>query len=131
MFIILSIDPGLDKCGIAVVSHEQVYTKEIIQVSALIDSVSDIMGIYDISKVIVGNGTGSNNIINQLKKRLSIPIITVDESNTTLRARELYIKENPPRGIYRFIPKGLIAPKKPYDDYTAVIIAKDYLNEKI
>jgi hypothetical protein len=51
----------------------------------------------------------------------------VDERDTTLRARELWRRAEPPRGLARLLPPGLRSPPGPIDDYAAWAIALRYL----
>ncbi len=60
---------------------------------------------------------------------LGVPVEVVDEKYSTLRARERYFRENPPRGLRRFIPISLQTPREPYDDCAAVILAEQFLQE--
>ena len=65
--------------------------------------------------------------------RTAIPKISVklvDEKFSSTRARARFFQENPPRGIRRLIPRGLLTPERPYDDYVALILAEDYLHAR-
>jgi len=57
----------------------------------------------------------------------NIPVLSAPERNTSLRAREVYFREYPPRGWRRLIPRGLLLPPRPIDDYAAFLIAIDWL----
>ena len=74
MFKLISIDPGKYKCGLvlAEISEKKVYEAIIIKSELLEDYVRNLNTVEDISKVIIGNGTSSSEIIekmNFLKKR--------------------------------------------------------------
>lgn len=122
--MILAIDPGLQKCGIALLDNKQVKLKEIVHRNQIISRIIEL----GVNEVVVGGGTGSATIIEELKKN-SIKVIEVDEKNTTLYARKLYWIDNPPKGLLRFIPKGLLFPPRPIDDYAAVVIGQQYLEK--
>lgn len=79
--------------------------------------------------VVVGNGTGSAQLARRLRARGVEPLL-VDEKGTTLRARELYFRDHPPRGMLRLLPPGMRAPPRTIDDYAAVAIALRWLAER-
>ena len=84
---VLSIDPGKCKCGLvlAEISKKKVHKAIILKSELLEDYVRNLNTLEDISKIIIGNGTTSREIIQKLdffKKE----IITFDEKNTTYRA---------------------------------------------
>ena len=88
MLRVISIDPGKYKCGLvlAEISEKKVYKAIIVKSESLGDYVRNLNNVEDISKVIVGNGTRSNEIIQKLdffKKE----IIIFEEKNTTFRAK--------------------------------------------
>jgi RNase H-fold protein (predicted Holliday junction resolvase) len=129
MRAVLAIDPGCCKCGLAVVSDGDVLHKEVVTREEVAAAAAALAARYSVEKVIVGNGTGGDALVEAL--RTVIPpnsIETVDEANSSRRARARYLKENPPRGIRRLIPRGLQYPDRPYDDYVALILAEDYLH---
>src|SRR5579872_2784796 len=75
--------------------------------------------------ICVGHATMSDKVVRLIRTRWpQAPITIVDESNTTLHARRLYYEDHPPRGILRFIPRGLLVPKEPLDGYAALLILK-------
>jgi len=131
MNIVVAVDPGSQKCGVAVASPKSVLLQEIVSSSKLPDRVAELARIYSADGIIVGDGTGSGPLIKELSARISqVPIERVDESHTSERARKEYLKANPPKGLRRFIPACLLYPDSPYDDYVAVILARDYFNPR-
>ncbi len=127
MSIILSIDPGRDKCGLAVVSEAGVLHKEVTQTAEVPDKISMLTSKYDITRIIVGLGTGSTPLVENIRSKTNLPIEFVNERNSTLRARIRFFEENPPKGLLRLIPRGMLTPNRPYDDYVAVILAEDFM----
>jgi len=127
---VLAIDPGSSKCGLALVSLDRVLHKTIVSGESILSAITDLSAEYSIDVIVVGNGTGSSRLIDALKSAISIPIETVEEKFSTLKARRRFFEENPPRGLRRLIPRGLLTPDRPIDDYAAVIIAEDYLARK-
>ena len=81
-----------------------------------------------VAMVCVGNATRSAEVVAALRKRWPrLPIAVVDERNTSLEARRRYYGDHPPRGIWRWVPRGLLVPKEPLDGYAALLIVERYL----
>ena len=127
--IVLSIDPGRDKCGIAIVSLDGILiTHSVIATKCLLEKVAELINDFTVYSVIIGNGTSSSDCRKKMSSLKSIKgIEMVDEYGTTELARKRYFKDNPPRGFRRLIPLGLQVPPEPYDDYAAIILAERYL----
>ena len=125
---ILAIDPGTSKCGIAVLSRSFCLYKGIVRKEALKSEVNRILKEFSPEKIIIGNGTASRDIVAIFNDIQDMEIVLVDEKNSTLEARRLYFKENPPRGIWKLFPISLLTPNRDYDDYVAVIIGKRYFD---
>ncbi len=127
-FILLSIDPGTHKCGLAVVSgNGALLHREVCLTPALMVSVKLLMKKYVPQKIILGDATYSDTIAEMLMEAGFTEIIFFNEWRLTDRARKLYFKENPPRGLRKLIPLTLQTPPVPYDDYAAWLLALDYL----
>jgi len=131
MVKLLSIDPGKCKCGLvlAEISEKKVYKAIIIKSSLLEDYVRNLNAVEDISKIIIGNGTTSREIIEKLdffKKE----IITFEEKNTTLRAKTRYFELFPIRGLKCLIPREIFILNKNLDAISALIILEDYCKMK-
>jgi RNase H-fold protein (predicted Holliday junction resolvase) len=127
---VLAIDPGSAKCGIAVVlKDEGVAVRTIVSPSDIPDTVKLLAARFTPDVIVIGGGTGSDMAISALSV-ISIPIYVVDERLSTQNARERYFKDNPPRGWRRFVPRGMLVPSQPYDDYAAVLLAEAFLYEK-
>ncbi len=78
-------------------------------------------------KVIIGNSTGRKRVV-QIIKKMKLDFETFEERQSTLEARKLYFKMNPPRGLKKLLPKGLLFPPVAIDDWSAVIIGQRYLS---
>ena len=131
MFKLISIDPGKYKCGLvlAEISEKKVYEAIIIKSELLEDYVRNLNTVEDISKVIIGNGTSSSEIIekmNFLKKE----IITFEEKNTTYRAKARYFELFPISGFRFLIPREVFILNKNLDAISALIILEDYCKIK-
>lgn len=127
--LVLAIDPGREKCGIAVVHKQKgVLYKNIVNTSQLIEAVVLNSDHYQTSLVVLGSGTSSIKAREKLHAaNAKLDIVLVDEYRTTDAARIRYWQENPPCGFKRFIPVTMLVPPVPVDDYAAVIIAEKYL----
>ena len=130
--MLMGIDPGRNKCGVAVLTDEgKEVLKEISKTSDLSKKLEDLLQDYSIDKIILGNGTYADKVFNILKLFFDEKeIIFVEEENSTYIAEEKYLKENPPLGL-SFLNKVMkFKPKRPLDDYTAVVLVEKYLNKK-
>lgn len=78
------------------------------------------------AEVVIGGGTGRRALRAALWARGWTPH-EVDERDTSLHARELWRRAEPPRGLARLLPPGLRSPPGPIDDYAAWSIALRYL----
>ena len=131
--IIIAIDPGREKCGIAVVHKEQGrLMKGVIQTHELASKINEIIAKYPIRELVIGDGTSSREAIGTLEEikinNQSLKIILIDEKHSTDEARRRYWAENPPRGLKRLIPVTMQVPPNPVDDYVAVILAERYFS---
>jgi RNase H-fold protein (predicted Holliday junction resolvase) len=125
---VLAIDPGRDKCGVAIVSESGVLSKAVVETPTLAKFLAQLKEEFHIDRAIVGNGTNSKKVSDVVKRVLGLLPEFVDEYYTTLEARKRYFKENPPKGLARLIPVSMQVPKVPFDDYVAVILAEKYLH---
>lgn len=127
--MILAVDPGSHKCGIAVVDEQGVVLeKQVIPTMELSKTVDVIMNKYRIATFVVGDRTNSR-IISDILKPFGLPVEMVDENNSSLEGRRRYLQAHS-RGLWRFIPIGLRIPGEAYDDYVAVILAERFLKKK-
>ena len=131
MLKIVSIDPGKYKCGLvlAEISEKKVYEAIIVKSELLGDYVRKLNKVEAISKIIVGNGTNSSEIIQQLDF-LKKEIITFEEKNTTYRAKARYFELFPIRGLKFLIPREVFILNKNLDAISALIILEDYCKMK-
>ena len=132
--LVIAIDPGREKCGMAVVHREQgVLVRKVVSTELLTEEIGRYFTKYDGPLIVVGDRTGSLAVRNRLQQTLQgtkeVRIIAVDEHRSTEEARRLYWRENPPRGMKRLIPLGMQVPPCPVDDYVAVILAHRYFDQ--
>lgn len=122
---VLAVDPGLQKCGLAVVNEEiTVFEKLIILSEQLIKVARNLCRQYSISLIILGDGTGCKKVYKDLTL-LGITINIVDENKSSIEGRYKYLKENT-KGWSRIIPIGLRIPAQPFDDYVAIVLAERF-----
>jgi RNase H-fold protein (predicted Holliday junction resolvase) len=123
---VLSIDPGRDKCGLAVVdARDGVLARGVVPTRVVGTLARTWATAHLASVLVVGGGTGLR-LVRPALSEIDLPLEIQPEANTTLRARKRYFEEHPPRGLWRLVPLGLQTPPIPVDDYAAVLIAEDY-----
>lgn len=84
---------------------------------------------FQITTLIIGDRTTSREWQTQIRQRLpQLDIITVNEQNSTLEARDRYWHLYPARGFSRLIPQGLRLPPRPIDDIVAILLIERYLS---
>ena len=131
MLKFLSIDPGKSKCGLvlAEISEKKVYEAIILRSELIGDYVKNLNTIEDISKIVIGNGTTSQEIkekLNIFKKK----IITFEEKNSTYRAKARYFELFPIKGLQFLVPREVFILNKNLDAISALIVLEDYCKMK-
>ncbi|MBI3946551.1 MAG: Holliday junction resolvase RuvX [Armatimonadetes bacterium] len=128
--LVLAVDPGTHKCGVAVVDAGRgVLARQVVDAADLLDAVRRLLADHPVTHLVVGDRTGSRRARALLAEVAGDrPVILVAEHLTSLDARRRYFRENPPRGLRRLVPPGLRVPPGPIDDYVAVILAERYLS---
>lgn len=132
--LVLAIDPGRAKCGLVLASpggpsgRAKVHLREIVPTERLVARVLQLLGEWEPSTVLVGDGTHGAPLARALRDALPerLRLERVPEAYTSQRARERLARESLPRGINRFLPPGMRTPPRPYDDYVAAILAEDW-----
>lgn len=128
---IIAIDPGREKCGLAVVDrHQGVREKKIIATQDLETAVKQLTESYATYTVIIGDRTHSRALRKELQavqvQGNTLTVIPVNEHRSSDEARTRYWQEHPPKGLKKLIPVTLQSPPVPIDDYVAVILAERY-----
>lgn len=131
---ILAIDPGNEKTGLAVLSHEgELMCRTIVETKELIPRIERIITDYfGITHIVCGNGTNHKRLypmIQQVGRNHRITTSLIDESHSTEEARKLYWQYNPPTGWRKLVPKGMQFPPEPIDDLTAYVIGMRYTKQ--
>ena len=126
--VIAAIDPGREKCGLAVVSEDgNVLEQAVVVTARLADDLAARAKVFRPDRILLGNGTTSRDAEETIRAVFSdIPVEIVDEYRTTDDARIAYWKAHPPTGWRRLFPTGMQVPPVPVDDFVAVILAQRY-----
>ena len=129
----LGIDPGKN-IGLAWVNdqgkllHSAIMDLDQITTLASVTDSSERQSLENLN-ILVGNGTGLSKLEHIFKaQQLSYQI--VDESGTSLEARQLYFKDHPASGWQRLLPPGLRSPSRSVDDYAAYAIVLRHLKSR-
>lgn len=128
--IVLGIDPGRDKTGLALVdSHGRVLQAQVVltgQVAAVLPGLAKPAAV-----LVIGNGTTSKAMQQQVRELVpDKQLVVVDETSSTEAARPLYWREHPPKGWRKLMPQGLLVPPVPLDGYAAAILAQRFLENQ-
>jgi RNase H-fold protein (predicted Holliday junction resolvase) len=125
--MILGIDPGTRKCGYAVLEQGGGVPVAIgiVETPGLGDLVAELLRRHPIEAVALGGGTHAT-LVALILAGCGLPVHVVDERETSLRARSRYFRDHPPRGWRRLVPRGMLLPPRPVDDYAALLIAERY-----
>lgn len=127
--LVLAIDPGREKCGVAVLASDGgVLVQRVVMTAELDATVGMLIRAYE-PNVIMGNGTTSADAKKRVEA-LGVPVTLVDEYRTTDAAKCAYWKAHPPRGWRRLVPRGMLVPPVPVDDFVAVILAQRFLEKR-
>lgn len=128
--LILAVDPGRGKCGLAVLEGPggRVLARRVVPTSGLIPAVRALTEGHALFLAVIGDRTASAEVRDALVSALPwLTVRTVKEEGTTLEARTLYFGDHPPRGWRRLLPRSLQLPPEPYDDYSAVVLGRRFL----
>jgi RNase H-fold protein (predicted Holliday junction resolvase) len=133
---VVAFDPGRSKCGLllADTSTNTVLQGKVIPSSEVLNQLRAWMSnaleeTAQIDELVIGDGTSSTIWQQQLPTSLKVHV--VDETGTTLRARERYWQLWPARGWRRMLPSGLRLPPGDLDAIAALVILEDYLDRPL
>lgn len=131
---IIGVDPGSEKCGVAIVDSEgRCHRRAVVPTTDLAQVIERLCTEYSAERLVIGDGTRSEELLAALRRaglfrRLGEPIV-VDESHSTEEARRNYLLEHR-RGWRRLVPLGLQTPREPVDGYVAEVLARRYLQSR-
>jgi RNase H-fold protein (predicted Holliday junction resolvase) len=125
---VLGLDPGTRKCGYAVVTAVDAppLALGIIPIEALAERLREVLAATPVALAAVGRGTNAS-VVADVVRSLGVPVELVDERETSLLARARFFADHPPRGWRRVVPRGMLLPNRPIDDYAALLIAERFL----
>jgi hypothetical protein len=124
--LVAGLDPGRSKCGLVLADPAvgQIRQAAILPPQACLALLKSWQQV-GLGQVVLGNGTGSKDWCSQLgQQRLALAV--VDESGSTLAARERYWQLWPPRGWRLLLPAGLRLPPRDIDDVVAQLLIERY-----
>lgn len=121
--VVLAVDPGRLKCGLAVGRPGAILARAVVAS----DRVAEVVGVwterFGVKRVLLGQGTGSESVHQALAGLPGLPRVeAVEETASTLEARRRYFRDHPPRGWRRLLPLSLQVPPVDYDDYAAELL---------
>lgn len=125
--MIMGVDPGKDKCGVAVLDSDgEVKFSEVIATSEFETVMQKLSAQFEIELAILGNGTTHSDAEKKLRA-VGLKFQVVDEKFTTEQARRVYWKKFPPQGWRKFLPTSMQVPPVPVDNIVAEILVKRFL----
>jgi hypothetical protein len=125
--VVIAVDPGQEKCGLAVVRADGlVLRRAVVAVHDIGAAVQQMECRFSGAIIVLGDRTGAKIIRRELETKTRLPVALIAEHGSTMEGRRRYFQENPPRGWRRLLPLGLQTPPCPYDDYVAIILAERY-----
>ena len=125
---VLGLDPGTRKCGYAVVTGVDAppLALGIIPIEALAERLAGVLAATPVALAAVGRGTNAA-VVADVVRALGVRVELIDERETSLLARARFFRDHPPRGWRRIVPRGMLLPDRPIDDYAALLIAERFL----
>ena len=125
---IVGVDPGRDKCGVAVLnSSAEILFEQVIETAEFESVLKNLITQFNLQLAILGNGTTHKNA-EKILRGLNLEVKIVDEKHTTEEARRLYWKKNPPTGWRKILPTSMQVPPVPVDGIVAEILIKRHLS---
>lgn len=124
----MGIDPGRDKCGVAVLTAAgEIKFQRVVPTEELDSVIKNLAAEFEIESVILGDGT-THKAAAQKVSAAGLTFKLVDEKHTTEEARREYWKKNPPQGWRKFLPTSMQVPPEPVDAIVAEILVKRFLH---
>lgn len=133
---VIAVDPGRDKCGIAVVRADgTVIAKAIVARPEAVDRVMELAREHAVSVVVLGDRTGSRALAREIQELgdkaagdAAVRVVFVDEHESSMEGRRRYLEDHPLRGLGRLVPVSFRTPGEPFDDYVAVVLAERFFH---
>ena len=116
--MILAIDPGSVKTGVALVDEDgELKEKRIIPTQSLLQYVQECYDSGALKSVVMGDGTRHESLGNLVKSWIG-------------EGRKLYWQYTPRKGWRKFVPTSWQYPPEPVDDFVAWIIGLRFVRER-
>lgn len=136
--MILAIDPGSEKTGVALVRDDgSLEEKQIIPTASLATYLTAAHKTHAFTDIVMGDGTNHKHLqpvaeqwIAAEQTAQTIGFHLVDERFTTVEGRKLYFKYTRLHGWRRWVPTAWQYPPEPVDDFVAWIIGRRFLQQK-
>ena len=127
--LILAVDPGKDKTGVALVDREgRIEAFTVILMQNFDQEFAAFVKDRPIEQCVLGNGTTSAAMKQYLlTTHPEWPLTVIDEAFSTDEARHLYWELYPPKGLKKLLPLSLLTPPGNMDGLAAVVLARRYL----
>ena len=128
--VILGLDPGRQKCGLAIMGVDRILRYQaVVAVDAVLSTIEELRRQFPISTIVLGDQTGSKQWKDTLTQLADPPrIMVVDERYTSLEARDRYWQMYPPTGLAKLLPQSFRTVPRPIDDIVAILLIERYLN---
>lgn len=124
----LAVDPGREKAGLAVVSHDGgCIHRQIVPAEDVAKVVAGLAERFGVKAVAVGDRTGASLASAIAADCPRLVVTLVDEHRSTEEGRALYLETVPARGLARLLPRGLRVPQGPVDDFAAWVLGRRYV----
>ena len=128
---VIAIDPGLSKCGVIIadIKEKKVYEALVIESNLILEYAQKKYQKEMNLQFLIGNGTGCNNYIKDIKQ-ITPNLIIAEEKDSTYRAKQRYFEIFPLLGLKSFLPREIFILNKNLDALAALIIMEDYYQVK-
>lgn len=129
--IVLAIDPGQQKCGVAIVKGKSTLYQAVLRREDYLSVILEKIAKYQVEQIVLGDGTRSKEFCSEIERCVpDLPIALVDEAFSTEEARARFWQQHVRKGWRRFVPVSMQLPTEPYDDYVAVILAERFIAQQ-
>ena len=132
--VVVAVDPGRRKCGVAVVGLDgRVRGREVVPSEGLGEYLEALASRWPVERLVVGDRTGGRAVEQALAERGLLErlggVTRVDEHLSSVEGRRLYWEHHPRTGWRRWVPASMQTPPEPFDHFVAEVLARRYLAE--
>lgn len=131
--LVLALDPGRQKIGAALLTEDgELLRRAVLSNLGLEADLTSFLGHErgGLQVTVVGDGTTSDALQERLANLVGaeVAVAVVDERESTLEARTLFYRENPPSWPVSWLPSGLWPePDMPLDGFAAEVLGRRWL----